>query len=325
MPLIASACGVNRLDLRNRLLCALVVSGILQGAMLFRACDCMAALADGAGKTSQQSDSDSDSLSIKVQDAILKTIESTDVATEVAGTIKQLKIAEGDTVKVGQSLGLIGSKAVLLKVENAKTQLAISRKKASSDIDLRLAQRRLEVAQNELERAENANVRLPNTYAIKEIDRLRLVAATAELEVERANYAQELHKLEAALDENLYQQARESLAKHEIKSPASGVIVKLNKLVGEWVEPGTELLRIVKIDRLRIEGFVKAEHLPQVVDGRTALVTVQKGDREYEIKGRVVFTSLEVNPVNGLVRVFLEIDNSDSRFYPGLRVEAEIK
>jgi multidrug efflux pump subunit AcrA (membrane-fusion protein) len=103
-----------------------------------------------------------------------------------------------------------------------------------------------------------------------------------------------------------------------------GVVIAINKRVGEWVEPGTELLEIVRIDRLRIEGFVKASAISKPLVGKQASVTVLKGDEERKLQGKVVFVSPDANPVNGQVRVYLEIDNRMREFRPGMRVNATI-
>ena len=273
---------------------------------------------DAAGKTNSTANV------VQVENALLKTIESTRLAAEIAGKINALHAVEGDVVSIGQPLGNIRDTAVRVQLERAKIAMAIARKKQRSEIDLQLAHKKNDVAQNELELAESANNRIPNTYGPKEIDRLRLVADSTQLEIERANHEREVAELEVLLAENEYRQAEELLARHQILSPAVGVVVAINKRVGEWVEPGTELLEIVKIDRLRIEGFVSTEAASNQLVNHPAYVTVLAASTEQKVLGRVVFVSPDANPVNGLVRVYLEIDNSQRNFRPGMRVKATI-
>ncbi|MCA9130392.1 MAG: HlyD family efflux transporter periplasmic adaptor subunit [Planctomycetales bacterium] len=262
---------------------------------------------------------------VEVENALLKTIEATTVAAEVVGMVKEFPVVQGKRVKAGDHLGTISDSAVRLQIEHAKIAMAIARTKQQSDVELRLARKRSEVAENELERAVAANARIENTYPPKEVDRLQLVATTAQLEIERALHQQELHSLDVMVAENEYRQAQELLEQHQIKSPVDGVVVSVNRRVGEWVDPGTELLQIVKIDRLRIEGFVNSAAIEQELEGCEARVTVVKGhDDEHVIRGTVVFVSPDANPVNGQVRVFLEIENRDGSFRPGMRVKAVI-
>ncbi len=262
--------------------------------------------------------------SVVVENALLKTIESTHVATEVAGKLEQLLVTEGTQVQLDQPIAKIHNSAVRLKLDRARIAMEASRKKARNSIDIQLAQKKAEVAKNEYDRAINANERIANTYATKEIDRLRLVAESADLEIERARHQQELLELEVLTTENECQQAEELLSRHEVRSPAIGIVTTISKRSGEWVEPGTELVQIVKIDRLRIEGFVDGASVDLQLDKRTAKVTVLKGKKEIVVPGRVSFVSPDANPVNGQVRVYLEIDNKLGEFRPGMRVRAEI-
>lgn len=261
---------------------------------------------------------------ISVENAILKTIETTTVAAEVAGKIGELRIAEGHRLKLHQAVGKIRDEAIRLKVENSRIAAEVARRKQNSNIDLELARKKSEVASLELERAEEANSRIANTYPPKEIDRLRLVARSTELEIERAQLDQELRAFDLLLAENQLQQSQELLARHTILSPADGVVVSIEHRVGEWVEPGSELFTIVKIDRLRIEGFIQSASITSDLVSQQAGVTVLKGDQECELTGQVVFVSPDANPVNGQVRVYLEIDNSSGEFRPGMRVRATI-
>lgn len=262
---------------------------------------------------------------ITVINALLKTIEATNLAAEVSGKIEELDAAEGTHVKAGQSLGRIRDNSIKLRCENAKIAMAIARKKEMSNIELRLAEHRAAVANNELERALTANRSIADTYSIKEVERLRLVADSAALEIERAKEDAQLAALEVLKSENDFLQASELLELHQIKSPVDGIVVAVQHRVGEWVEPGTELLKIVKNDRLRIEGFVSAVDASHNLASRTAKVTVATAEAEREVDGTVIFVSPDANPVNGQVRVFLELDNRDGEFRPGMRVQAFIE
>jgi RND family efflux transporter MFP subunit len=262
--------------------------------------------------------------SIDVENALLKTIEATTVSAEVAGKIDRLAIVEGSTVNAGQEVGKVRDQAVRFQVEQSRIAMAVARKKQVSDIDLQLAQKKAAVARNELERAETANARIENTYPPKEIDRLRLVSESADLEIQRAEHEQELRELDVMIAENEYRQASELLSRHRIASPVDGVVVAMEHRVGEWVEPGTELFKIVKIDRLRIEGFINAASITEQLVDQSADVVVLKANEERRLTGKVVFVSPEANPVNGQVRVYLEIDNSQGEFRPGMRVRASI-
>lgn len=298
------------------------ITGIAAGCLIYCAVNLFVLAQDGQQPTGPLSPATSQL--VQVENALLKTIESTKLAAEVAGKVNELDVVEGTPVSLGQPLGKIRDTAIRVQLERTKIAMAIARKKQRSEIDLQLAHKKNDVAQNELERAETANKRIANTYGPKEIDRLRLVAESTLLEIERAKHDREVAELQVMLAENEYRQQEELLERHKIQSPAVGVVVAINKRVGEWVEPGMELLEIVKIDRLRIEGFVSTAAASQNLVGRQANVTVLAADQEQIVPAKVVFVSPDANPVNGQVRVYLEIDNSQRAFRPGMRVKATI-
>ena len=262
--------------------------------------------------------------SIAVTNAVLKTIESTTVASQVSGIISSFTAKEGMAVKEGQLLGKVHDEALRLELARLKTATEIAKKKHASDIDKRLAIKSQAVAENEYQRATQANARVRDTYPLNEIDRLKLIADRAKLEVERAIYMTEMAALEIAQTEHEYRKSYEVYTRHQITSPVAGVITSVEKKVGEWVEPGADLLRIVRLDQMRIEGFITAEQSVANLVGRDAQVTVVIGERSHETTGKVVFVSPDVNSINSLVRVFLEIENTQNRLRPGLQVKANI-
>jgi multidrug efflux pump subunit AcrA (membrane-fusion protein) len=261
---------------------------------------------------------------IRVENSLLKTIEATKVSSEVVGRIGHFAVSEGDFVQQDQVIGNIDDRAVRLQQERSRVATEIAKIKQGSDIDLLLAEKRAAVAKNELERAEAANLRIAKTYPPKEIDRLRLVYDTALLEIERARHDQRLLQLEVDMMENDQRITDQLVERHRIVSPVSGMVVSVSKRRGEWVEPGTELLQIVNLDRLRIEGFVDAAVADRSLLQRSAQISVRAGAEEKVLRGKVVFLYPEINPVNNQMRVYLEIENSDGTLHPGLRVQATI-
>lgn len=261
---------------------------------------------------------------IVVSNAILRTIESTVIPSQVAGIISGFDAKEGMNVSEGQVLGKVHDEAVRLELARLKTAIEIAKKKHASDIDHQLAVKSQAVSENEYQRAVRANQLVRDTYPANEIDRLKLIADRAKLEVERTIYMTEMSAMEVSQAEHEYRKSYEVYTRHQIKSPVSGVITSVEKKVGEWVEPGSDLVRVVRLDRLRIEGFINAENAINNLVGRNARVTVEMGAKTLETIGTVVFVSPDVNSVNSQVRVHLEIENANNQLRPGLQVKTSI-
>jgi len=257
--------------------------------------------------------------SIIVEGAILKTVEVTSVAAQVQGLLSNVSVREGDRVKIQSPLAAIQSTATELQLQRSKVALDVAQKNFENTIDIELARKTFAVAQNEYLRAVEANKRVEDVYPAIEINRLELVRDRANLEIDRSRYAKEISQLELAKIQIEYRQLEDILDKHNLRAPVSGMVVALEKRVGEWVEPGTVVLRLVEIDRLRIEGFMQAEQADSKWLNTEAQVELQLSGKTIQTTAKLVFISPEVNPINSQVRVHLDVDNRDGKLRPGLR------
>ena len=275
-------------------------------------------------ETAKDDTAETSETALEVRNAILKTFESTSIAAQTAGIIVSIDVKEGHTVKTGQELGRIRDDAVRLQVNRAKAAMELAKRKKNDDIDERLAKKSQAVAMNEYQRAVVANQRVRDTYPLNEIDRLKLVADRSQLEVERASHLRSIAALEAGISETEYEQALEQQERHRFISLVPGIVVSIEKHVGEWVEPGTPLLKIERIDRLRVEGFVSAMDSMRDLTGQTATVSLASGQGTFQVKGKVVFVSPSVDPILATARVFIEVENEKFKLRPGLGVRATI-
>ena len=266
----------------------------------------------------------SESTQIQVENAFLKTVKSTTVSARVPGIIDTLDIEEGKAIEQGQELGRLLDSSIRLQIIRAEVAVEKARLQTENDIDRRLAEKRSAVAINELERAVSSNSKIPNTYPAKEIDRLQLVADSTILEIERAQYERDIHAQELRAAEVELDQARDLLEKHRIIAPVDGVVIAVDKSRGEWTEPGSSLFQILQTKTLRIEGFVNSAQAGVGLQGKSATISIDLEGEKHSVPGTVTFVSPETNPVNGQVRVFLEIENPDNQFRSGVRVDAVI-
>jgi len=262
---------------------------------------------------------------ILVDSAILKTIESTSVSAQVTGILSVLNAKEGTKVKEGAELGRVRDSVVRLQVDKAKVSHELAKKKRSSEIDKLVASKNRAVAENEYQRAIAANKEVMDVYPVNELDRLKLLFDRSVLESQRAVHQQEMAAFDVSLAEFEYKQGIELLQRHRILAPCDGVVVSIDKRVGEWLEPGTVLLKIVRTDKLRIEGFLQAVDAAPELLGAKASVILEGSYPPIETTAELVFISPDANPLNSQVRVFLEIDNTKGLLRPGLRPKTVIK
>ena len=287
-------------------------------AMLFVAAQPMHA------QLAPSANSGSEGKSVTIKTPILKAPQIISIATGVPGIVEKVIVREGMVVNAGDALLRIRDDEVRMSLQQAELSLELAELKASRDVEIRLAEKSSEVAEQELKRALLANSIAADTYPPNEIDRYRLVFERSKLEIERAKLDQVSAKLGLRLAVAEKEQAELQVAKHTIKSPIRATVVSIDRQVGEWADSVTKVLELIGVDQLRLEGFIDASEVAQVAVGMPAKVRVLVGKEPTEAVGKVSFISPIANPVNGQVRIFLDVDNSTGELRPGVNVTAEL-
>jgi macrolide-specific efflux system membrane fusion protein len=251
---------------------------------------------------------------------LVTLVQQVDVPAQEAGVIRSVAVKEGQLVEEGELLAKTDDTEPRLAEARARIELENARKQAENRIQVRYAEKARDVASAELKRATDSLARYPKSISDTEIDRLRLAAEKAALAVEQAEFDFELAQYAWRLCEQDCRLAAHKLERCRITAPIAGVVVEANRQEGEWVEPKETVFRILRIDRLRAEGFLQATDLVGDLVGRSVTVHVQlPGQEEREFAGQLVFVSPEISPVNGQVRIFAEIENRGLLLRPGLR------
>ena len=202
---------------------------------------------------------------------------------------------------------------------NAQLEYEIASLTAESQIDIEYARKSRDVAAADLARSEQANLRVKNSIPLARIEKQKLERDRTVLQLEKAQRDSRIAQLKSSLAENEVKQAQAQLAKSKIFAPADGMIVSVESLAGEWVEPRQTLARMVRIDRLRIEGFLPAESARSIEVGQRVAIQFQQDWINESVPATIVFVSPEANPVNLNVQIWAEFDNLDGRFVPGIR------
>jgi len=263
---------------------------------------------------------------IQVPSTLLRLIEQVDVPAQEAGMLAAVAVREGQMVKEGDRLAQIADTEARLAAERAKMEVAIAREKAENDVNIRFAKKSVEVARAELRRAIESIEKYPKSISDSEMDRLRLTVERAVLEIEQAERGFRIARFTKQIKENESSLATQKVERRRITAPISGVVVQINRRRGEWVEPGDAVLRILRLDRLRAEGFLNVQQVRRDLSGcPVKLVVDLPGEPGVEFFGKVVFVSPEIEPVNAQLRVWAEFENRDLRLRPGMRAKMTIE
>jgi RND family efflux transporter MFP subunit len=257
---------------------------------------------------------------LTIDSALVTVIEQVEVPARVEGVLASLDVREGQIVAEGDALGRIEDSEPLLTLKRASIEYEIAGRQARSELRTRIARKAAEVADVEYKRAKESIEKYKKSVSGTELDRLRLAAEKAALDVEQTLHDQEVAELTAQLKQAELQLAQAAVDRRRISAPLPGMIVQINHRPGEWVQPGKTVLRLLRVDKLRVEGLVNVRKLEGDVTGRRVTLSVALGgDAATEFPGAIVFVSPEVNPVNGQVRVWAEVENRDLLLRPGMQ------
>jgi macrolide-specific efflux system membrane fusion protein len=262
---------------------------------------------------------------VEVPGMVLKLVEEVDVPAREAGVLNALNASEGQAVDKGFLLAQIDDAEARIAVEAAKIELTIAKTKAENDVNVRFSKKSVEVAKAELARSLESIKRFPKSISESEMDRLRLLVEKGTLEVEQAEHDFTVAGLARHVKANELQSVEQKAANRRVLAPIKGVVVQIQRHQGEWVKPGDTVLRILRLDRLRAEGYIKAKYLGKVAKGREVRLTVELPQGgEVKLPGKIVFLDPQIEPVNAQLRVWAEFSNPDLQLLPGMRAKMTI-
>ena len=246
----------------------------------------------------------------------IKLIQQVEVPAREQGLLTDVAAREGAAFDTGAVLARVDDKEARLELERVKVELAMAKQRARNEFDLRTAEKEHEVATRNLRRAEQSLEKFEGSISAADQDQYQLRVDTTANDIGKARAELDLAQLNISVLENKSRLAAAKLARHVLIAPFRGIVVDVNRQPGEWVEPGESVLRIIRLDRLRAEGFFPANQVQGKLLGAPVKVQVKDGDAYH---GVVVFVSPEVEPVNRRVRVYAEIENDNLSLRPGLK------
>ena len=120
--------------------------------------------------------------------------------------------------------------------------------------------------------------------------------------------------------------AEANVQRRQIVAPLSGQVVERYRTAGEWLNPGEPVLRIMRLDRLRVEGFVNADQFGvELLHRLVSVAVLLPGERQETFSGKIIFVSPEVEPVTSRVRIWAEVDNPQLLLRPGVKASMTIQ
>lgn len=179
-------------------------------------------------------------------------------------------------------------------------QLLLSLDSSVEKANLRSSQARLPAARAKFERYQNL-------YQKNSISRDQLDDA-------EASY----RSLEADIES-----LKGTIARREVRAPFSGVVGLRNVFLGQYLEPGTEIVRLEDTSVMRLRFTVPQTDISKISLGQTIKINVDAYPNT-QFEGRITAIEPAVNYQSGLIQVQAAIPNNDGQLRSGMFARASI-
>jgi macrolide-specific efflux system membrane fusion protein len=266
---------------------------------------------------------------VLLQHCLVTPIDDVRVPALRAGLLTTLLVREGAHVAKDQPLAQFDDREARRLLQSATAERDAAKLRTDSKLkeDEALAVR--EVAEAEYEAAIKANEKFADSVSEFEVRRLDLTKRRAEITRQVTIFDRRVAVVELGAAEAEVLAAADDIERRQLKAPLEGEVTEIHLHAGEWAEAGKSIMRIVRIDRLRVEGFVKVrDFLPADIVGRPVRVEADLAQgATHAFTGEITFVSPLVH-AGGEYRVWAEVANRRERGHwllrPGLEARMSI-
>lgn len=224
-----------------------------------------------------------------------------DVGSQSTGVIEKLTVERGDVVSAGQVVARLSA-----QVE--KASVSVAEVKAKADAETQQALAASELAQRKLERTRDLVRR--DFVSDQALDQAEAEARVAQQRVEQARESQRVAQREFHL-------SNAQLSQREVRSPFAGLVVERYRTEGERIER-EPVVRVARIDPLRIEAIVPATQFGTISAGQLATVKTDLPDYAV-LSAKVTLVDRVIDPASNSFRVRLMLPNPGNRIPSGVR------
>ena len=251
-------------------------------------------------------------------------IDAVRVAAEDPGIIRSV-VTVGEKLNSGQSIAQLNFELYAAQRDAAQKELAAAKLESDNDVDLQFAKVSSDVSRRVLERSLAANRQYRKAVSLTEIERLKLELKRSELSGEQADRMGKVNEINEELKSGELKIAELRLKNREISSPIDGVVTEVSGQVGQWVNAGQTIAKVVNTDRLRFSGLADRDDLlPNQVSDKGTLTVEFQNDVTEEFEVSITFVSPEIDPSSGLYEIHAEVTNTDQRLFAGMRASLSL-
>ena len=254
------------------------------------------------------------------------------VSSEVAGRVARLAHDLGDKVEAGAPLVELDPEKARYRADTQRAALAQARAKygAAADGDLPSLDQVPEVvssaaqlaeARQQLERAKSLAAR--KLLSQSDFDAAQTRYDTAQAAHDQALASARQLRADIQAQSSSLQLAERELRDTTIRAPFDGYVAERLVSLGQFVQPQTPIMRLVRLQPLKLTAQVPEKFAPWIETGRAVSVHVDAyPDQTFD--GTVVRISPSVDLKSRAFAIEGEVPNPDGRLKPGTFARVQI-
>lgn len=229
--------------------------------------------------------------------ATVSPVRRSTVGSAVSGRVVEFSAREGEQVRVGQPLAQLLTNALEIQVAAARAELDLRQHELEelangsreeeirqAEAELMSAKAALEYAQSKVRRTQSLFEKNAASQDQLQDDTRMALAAThlhsarqAAYDLVKAGPRQERiaqAKARVAMAEEEVNRLLDQLAKHTIRSPFDGFVVREHTEIGQWISSGELVAEVVEVAEVDVIAQVLENYIPQLPLGSPARIEV---------------------------------------------------
>jgi RND family efflux transporter MFP subunit len=237
---------------------------------------------------------------------VIEPYSTIELATSDNGLLFEVTVDRGDRIEQGQLLARLDS-----SVEEAEVQLARVRAASTATVE----SSRVRLAFQKARHKRNKDLAGQNMISLEELEEIETGVELAEHDLRQALVNKELEKLELGRAINV-------LERRTILAPFDGVVMEKLLNAGEFADGNTKVLRVARMDPLRVQARLPAALYSGVSDGMSAEIYPSEAvGGTYTATVSDKDTVLDAN--DSTFRVRLVLENKDYALPAGVKCQVK--
>ena len=251
------------------------------------------------------------------------------VAPPVGGILSGRNLPRvGQRVAQGQTIAVIQQTATSAEQAQVRAAAAsLSLENARLEADRRTASGEVEAARVRLDLATKEAARAQRLYERKAFSERQLQAAEADLKAAKAAYDAAVKRLEALSSSPAVANASRGVgsanASYTVSAPLSGYVTKVNKSIGEQVQPGEAIVEISNLDTVWVEAPIFERDLSRLAGNVSATFTTPAYPNQ-EFKGVVLDIGAVIDEQTRASKVIFQLPNGGRALRLGMQANVRL-